>query len=65
MIAASSNTIIMDNVSDIANGIFAGFSILTDTYNKRKNFVNIAVHLLMVNLDSAPNVERVLMENRM
>lgn len=30
-----------------------------------KNFVNIAVHLLMVNLDSAPNVERVLMENRM
>ena len=36
MIAASSNTIIMDNVSDIANGIFAGFSILTDTYNKAK-----------------------------
>lgn len=34
MIAACTNTLITDDVVDIANGIFAGFSVFTDTYNK-------------------------------
>lgn len=34
MIAACTNTLITDDVADIANGIFAGFSVFTDTYNK-------------------------------
>ena len=34
MIAACPNTLITDDVVDIANGIFAGFSVFTDTYNK-------------------------------
>ena len=34
MIAACTNTLITDDVVDIANGIFAGFSVFTDIYNK-------------------------------
>lgn len=34
MIAACTNTLITDDVVDIANGIFARFSVFTDTYNK-------------------------------